>query len=129
MGILNFFKRKSEPKIPSLPSDIGKLEGDLGLGKDITGLGGVGTFDSNQPQQIQMPPTLERIHPGEQQFPPNTFVPNRPSQPQSELLHKDIEIISYKIDALKAAMESMNQRLANLETIAKGSQEKSRYNW
>lgn len=35
---------------------------------------------------------------------------------------KDMEVISAKLDALRAALESINQRLANLERIASGEQ-------
>jgi hypothetical protein len=54
------------------------------------------------------------------------------SQPQTQqydpghdMLSKNIEIISAKIDALRAAIESMNQRLANIERIADESRKKS----
>ena len=39
---------------------------------------------------------------------------------------KSLEVISSKLDALKAAIESISQRLANIEAIAKGEQEEKK---
>ena len=39
------------------------------------------------------------------------------------MLKKDIEIISSKLDALKAGIESINQRLMNIERIAIAEQQ------
>ncbi|MCP3686439.1 MAG: hypothetical protein GY861_27695 [bacterium] len=36
--------------------------------------------------------------------------------------NKDMEVISAKLDALKAAIESLNQRLANMERMMGGDQ-------
>jgi hypothetical protein len=46
---------------------------------------------------------------------------NQPSyNQQEEITSKNIEVISSKIDTLKASLDSINQRLANLESIARG---------
>ncbi|MFQ5475337.1 MAG: hypothetical protein ACE5DM_05890 [Candidatus Nanoarchaeia archaeon] len=50
-----------------------------------------------------------------------------PEQYQQNTVAKDIEIISAKLDSLRATLESINQRLANLERMAQG--EKRRYDW
>lgn len=42
---------------------------------------------------------------------------------QSYTAEKDFEIISSKLDALRAAIDSLSQRLANLEHIARGEQQ------
>jgi hypothetical protein len=47
-------------------------------------------------------------------------------QQQNYTAEKNMEIISSKLDALKAGIESLNQRLANLERIAQGEQETHR---
>ena len=39
---------------------------------------------------------------------------------------KNLEVISSKLDALRASLESINQRLANIEAIARGEQEDQR---
>lgn len=46
---------------------------------------------------------------------------------QSYGASKDFEVISAKLDALRAAVESISQRLANLERIARGEQEVQDY--
>ena len=46
--------------------------------------------------------------------------------PQQELESKNLEVISSKLDAIRASIESLNQRLANLEAIAKGEEEQGR---
>jgi len=42
-------------------------------------------------------------------------------------LSKEIEVVSSKIDAVKAAIESIGQRLANLERIAEAEPEKRKH--
>jgi len=51
----------------------------------------------------------------------NNYAPNRYSrQNESENpLKKDIELISSKLDYLKASLEAINQRIANLEHLTK----------
>jgi len=43
--------------------------------------------------------------------------------------NKDLEIVSAKLDALKATLESINQRIANLERIAYGDDEPRKRGW
>ncbi len=43
--------------------------------------------------------------------------------PGRELENKNMEIISSKLDAVRASLDSLNQRLANLEAIARGSED------
>ena len=66
---------------------------ELGLGNDTTGL----------------PPVPEE---------PNFEEPSAFSQQQTSTMNKDLELISAKLDALKPLLESMNQRLTNIERIA-----------
>ena len=65
------------------------------------------------------------------QPPPQSFAPQYPSQPrydnpQDDLNSKNLEIISSKLDALRAAVESLSQRLANIEAIARGEEDQGR---
>ena len=59
-----------------------------------------------------------------------TFQPSPPQQPgynpQQDLEAKSLEVISSKLDALRASVDSLNQRLANLEAIARGEEDQSR---
>ncbi|MBI2664871.1 hypothetical protein HYX10_06050 [Candidatus Woesearchaeota archaeon] len=48
-----------------------------------------------------------------QQFSQPSFGPNR-----------DLELVSAKLDAIRASLDSINQRLANLERIAYGEENK-----
>jgi len=52
-----------------------------------------------------------------------------PSSDSSYILAKDIEILSSKLDALRAGIESINQRLANLERIAGAENQQRKYQW
>lgn len=42
-------------------------------------------------------------------------------------LQKDLELISSKLDYLKASLEAINQRLANLEHLARQEQDKGKW--
>ncbi|MEM2138723.1 MAG: hypothetical protein QXM96_01060, partial [Candidatus Woesearchaeota archaeon] len=44
-------------------------------------------------------------------------------------LEKDLELISAKLDYLKASLESINQRLANLEHMARQESERNSYQY
>ena len=49
--------------------------------------------------------------------------------PHPEILSKNMEIVSSKLDVLKASLESINQRLAHLEKLAESEYTKKRYSW
>ena len=91
-----------------------------GLGGDVGGRG-FGSYGQQypQPQGFQ-----------QQSYPqqPSFSQPAYPSynNPQQEVESKNLEIISSKLDALRASIESLSQRLANLEAIARGDEEQSR---
>lgn len=55
-------------------------------------------------------------------FGQNNFEVRPVQQPQSPSMgnmdHRELEIVSSKLDAIKAMLESINQRLANVERIA-----------
>jgi hypothetical protein len=53
-----------------------------------------------------------------------------PQMPHSSSLQKDMEIISAKLDALRSTLESMNQRIVNIERIAnQETDQKVKYRW
>ena len=130
MGILDkltFWKRKDEF------ADIGLGEGEnLAFGNDFGG----GSFTGQGPAPASLGPEPVRgLNSYSQQYPqPQGF--SQPSFPQSypqpgyapqqEINSKNLEIISSKLDALRASIESLNQRLANLEAIARGDEDSSR---
>ena len=118
-------------------------DSDLGLGPDFgadstSGLGGTPDFgDYPNTRQQQQLPTLEQVP--EQSFQQaRQFQQQSYQQPQQNIqshdpvfiIGKNLEVVSYKLDAIQAAIESINQRLINLENIAKGDQDRnSRYRW
>src|SRR3989338_9034912 len=89
-------------------------EPGTGLGSDVGGRGFCSYSQQYpQPQGFPQQPSFSQPYP--QSF-----------NPQQEMESKNLEIISSKLDALRASIESLNQRLANLEAIARGDEESSR---
>ena len=138
MGILDkltFWKKKD---------DFGDLGKDLDLGKDFgKDLGmdmnqgpspdlGAGLEPMGQSSQaFQKYPSFQ----GQQNFSNPSFSqpyqqPVQPSYPSSAsdpyIASKNLEIISSKLDALKASIDALSQRVANIESIARGEQEDQR---
>ncbi len=140
MGILDkimFWKKTDEF------ADVGLGEKEnLAFGNEFnaapgTGLGptpGSGTepgMDQGLGQQNQgfTPPGPTPPQPSAPSYPSQPqFQPQPPSyaNPQQDLEAKSLEVISSKLDAIRASIESLNQRLANLEAIARGEEEQGR---
>ena len=119
---LNPFKKKD---------DFGDLGKDLGLGNDAgMDLG----FSRELGMGLDMPPGQQQPfqkYPSFQpspQFQPSFNAPSYspPSYPAQYNDNKSLEVISSKLDALKASLESINVRLSNIESIARGEQEEQR---
>ena len=51
----------------------------------------------------------------------------QPLQEATTTLEKDIQLLSAKLDSLKAILDNINQRLANIERIAHESEAHERY--
>ncbi len=120
-------KEKEFDFAPPKDSDLG-----LGIGAEDTtpGLGGTSDLGSYPDTRTQQPlPTFEPA--------PSTQFQHFPQPQQSfqaqdptYVLGKNLEVISSKLDALRAAIESINQRLINLENIARGEEDRTnRYRW
>ncbi len=128
LGKLAFWKKKDDF------DDLGK---DLGIDKDLgleMGSGpspdlGMG-LETNSPQAYQKYPSFQQAqgfqNPQFQSQP--VFQQQQPSYNSNDnfIAAKNLEVISSKLDALRATMESINQRLANIEAIARGEQEDTR---
>ena len=131
-GKLAFWKKKDDL---GLDKDLGK---DLGFDKDFG-------MDMGQGPSPDLGMGIEPSQPGQQSFQKypsfqqSSFQPNFPPQPSfqqqpsfqpssndSYIASKNLEVISSKLDALRASIESINQRLANIEAIARGEQEDTR---
>ena len=125
-----FWKKKDN--LDDLSKDLG-LDKDLGkdFGLDLsTGPSpdlGMGIDTSQTQQPFQKYPSFQQ--PGFQpqpSFQAQSFQQPSPSTNDSYIASKNLEVISSKLDALKATLESVNQRLANIEAIARGEQEDMR---
>ncbi len=120
-----------------------KRKDELGL-NDNMGLGGFGA--ENQGLNLGMPgmpladPMQQQMqgmpsYPGQQYPAAQPFAFRQQSQPQMEAFQanqayersyaagKEIEIVSAKLDAIKAALETLNQRLASIERYIQAEQE------
>ena len=140
-GKLAFWKKKDNT------GDLGK---DFGLDKEF----GLGDSGMNPDSEFGIETTSPDKYPSfsntsgmqgnfaqqglqQQSFQPNYSPPQQFGQPyqsqsysdQNYVNSKNLEVISSKLDALRASIDSMNQRLANIEAIARGEQEdkKRRY--
>ena len=122
--------------------DFGMKGGDMGMGKGTdlgAGFGdspdtlGMSDFDNKKSQDFSL--DAQRT-PGagmqqgfqqqaaQQQYPQPQYQYAQPNAMQQDTLtSKNIEILSYKIDTLRVSLESINQRLANIERIASGQEE------
>ena len=63
------------------------------------------------------------------QYSPPPTAPSQPPafpNPQADIESKNLEIISSKLDALRVSIESLSQRMANLEALARGEEEQGR---
>lgn len=123
-GKLMFWKREEREDLGRLPGELGLGIGELpGAELDEFGLPKQKFEDFGRPKESLLrgmgAEDVER-----QRLTPTTLQPQPSFHP--DILAKDIEIVSYKLDAIKATLESINQRLANLE---RAHQEKIRKEW
>lgn len=94
--------------------DVGEFKGKFGEAKSTFG------------EELEKPSSLSSFGRGAAQ-PPMRETPLQ--KDESFILRKDIEIISSKLDAIKAALESLDQRIAHLERIAAGESAETRRRW
>lgn len=135
MGILGKFLGKKRDDL-GLPDDLGKQPAssmpglDEPLGSPDAGLGAPmgtpmpgapSTPDNISPESLG----FERVSDQQSSF--------RGAVPQQSLgdinIGKDLEIISAKLDAIKAELDSMNQRLKRLERLATDESSFSKDKW
>ena len=130
MGILDkimFWKKKDEFSDIGLGDKENLAFGDefgnrqLGLDQGF-GQQAPGQQGSAPPTQPPLPtePTFQSSSQFQQPVQPPRY------EPQQDMNSKNLEVISSKLDALRASIDSLNQRLANLEAIARGEEERSR---
>lgn len=127
-GKLAFWKKRDELDDLGKDLDIDKDFGK-GLGMDQPGISGpnpdLGMGIDNGSQSLQKYPSFQQ----NSSFQMPAYQAPQPFQQSSNdsyIATKNLEVISSKLDALKAAIDSINQRVANIEAIAKGEQESQR---
>ncbi|MBW3022110.1 hypothetical protein KY328_04250 [Candidatus Woesearchaeota archaeon] len=104
MGVFDFLKKKKE-EFPSFQEPTIPGEHDIGL-----------------------PPERPAELPGRpMEMPSMTPTPSFERREEGTLINKDLEVISAKLDALKATLEAINQRLTNIERIAAGEEKHERF--
>jgi hypothetical protein len=116
MGIfdkLMFWKKQDD-------LDLGNINSQAGMPADM------GQIPSD-PFSTEMGIPQQQFGQYRQQMAQPQYSPQQPfsrmdyaGQQQPSYGNKDLEVVSAKLDALKAYMDSINQRLANLERIAEG---------
>ncbi|GIU69896.1 MAG: hypothetical protein KatS3mg002_1132 [Candidatus Woesearchaeota archaeon] len=121
MGIFNLFKKK-EPEM-DIDSTLGlntqhpfempesNLMNNPSKSFDNQGYGGFGQTFQEQPILNQTSNSMSQSfqNPGD--------------------LQKDIQILSLKLDAIKAELDSINQRIKNIESIAEKEQSQQMKKW
>jgi|ETNmetMinimDraft_2_1059921.scaffolds.fasta_scaffold33756_4 hypothetical protein len=142
-GKLAFWKKKED----SLGLDLGAqpgqgfdqnlgLEGDIGkspeLGLEQTGQepGGFGE-GFNEQSAIQQPSLSKESVSQTGMRETEINIPGAAGErrPGEVGMNKDVELISSKMDAIKAEVQTINQRLANIERMIENQSEKQRRTW
>ncbi len=114
--------------MPNQGADLGGSD-NLGLPSsgmpDLTTFRGVG---DRQSQQQMNQSIKQHLGPDYMNSPNTGFSSFSPKQSYQEVPHgsHELEVISAKLDAIKATMDAINQRIANLERVAYGEQEQKR---
>jgi hypothetical protein len=134
MGLLSkimFWKK--DDGLGDLGPEMGGMGPDLGLpGEDNLGLpDDISPSMGGQPGQ-DMPPGMgpEPVGPSASFAAPKLEqVPQQPAYapayaPASSMGHKDLELISVKIDQIRTSLDVLNQRLSNIERMIESQRPK-----
>lgn len=106
LGKLKFWKRDEL----GLGEELAMPKGNLPA--DELGLESPGLPKTPQMPQMQAPEAVQEPR-----------LMQQPQQPQYYGPNRDLELVAAKLDALKATLDNINQRLANLERVAYGEEE------
>lgn len=124
---LKFWGGSEKNEFPPLPGEFGNIPSDFnqqGFGpqQPLPGMQGMNSsIDQGFQQQHFKPQQYPTFEPVQQNpIPGNVRFPGSSVQQPDFASGKDMnmEVVSAKLDALRASLESINQRLANLERVA-----------
>jgi len=122
-GKLAFWKKKDDFDFDELANrELGRsapVQDNLGLNRNPDALNEKPMF-SEEEHPFSAQPSYPQF--GQPSSPQNT--PSQYSQPASNFSSRDLDLINSKLDTLKALLNSLDQRLANLERANSGSQQK-----
>jgi hypothetical protein len=123
MGVFDLFKKKEDP----LLEGNFDLNAGLGLGEhnDVGDQG----LSQSEPEQHQGMSSNASMNPSTVNLSTmgfssmNNMQSQQYAQAQSPGFEKDLQIISLKLDAIKSEIDSINQRVKNIENIAEKEQQ------
>jgi|TARA_B100002003_G_C13626903_1_gene321032 hypothetical protein len=127
LGKLAFWKKKDDFADLGLGDKPNSPGMDLGLGPETAPGANIDQGFGMQPSPGM--PAQQQMQPPSSFNAPSFNAPNmgapspQPMQGQDYAMSKNIEVVSSKLDALRASLDSINQRLTNLESIARGEED------
>ncbi len=132
------FWKKEEPDflgntgkdLPGFGQEMGNLDFKSDFGKgDFSGMPDVTAFkgSGDYGQAAEMNRSLQQMPPPAQPTGYSTFQQQAP--PAGMQSGHELEVVAAKLDAIRATLDSINQRLTNIERIAYAEQEQHRQQW
>ena len=121
MGFMDFLKKKND-----VGTGADGLNFDSTMPTDLNSGSQQPAFGMDLSQQSNLSPSMSMSSMGN-----NTFgqpAPSQSIQPESSM-ERDIQMMSLKLDAIKSELDSVSQRLKNIEMIAEREQSKTTKKW
>ncbi len=118
-GKLKFWKR----------DDDLSLGNELAMPKSAFPQDELGLQSPGLPQAPQMPLSEPRMESFQEPQRSSYSHPYAQQQQQYYGSNRDLDLVVAKLDALRATLENINQRLANLERVAYGEEDNKRRGW
>lgn len=119
MAITDLFKRKKKPDYLDLEGVPGAVPGygPAGFGDQQQQMGGMPSM--GMPGEMPGLPSMEPFPTGPMM--PQPMQQHAQAPGDMENIRSQIESINYKLDTLKAVLDSLNTRLANIENALKAT--------
>jgi len=113
------------PQQQGMPNNLGMPDQNMALPSMDQGVQpqnqGIPNDFNNPPQSFNELNSRPMHETAPQGFQSTPVMPPQQSNQQSndnEMLRRDIELLSYKLDTIKAALDMINQRVSNIERLA-----------